>query len=999
LSDDGIAVAFQDQLVVWVGQSRPRAYAFAGEFSEIICLHWDATANGRLLVFFAAGHFLSFDICDQLEHNQSQAGMNGEGEDRVDEYEEGIASEQPSTMESPPFRHHFAFPVKEVLVLRPSLFLILSRDNNNLVLFQFGHDVSSLYEVWSLHCDSTIDELTIRNSDGNVEVIYCSAGIFHAHVVPSDVADLMQCSLTHSGQSRPGRPIRPGTMSAERVFYPFAQYEQSSLARRGSSKHLTQPNLHIYGDRPARASEFETPPTQSMTSSLELPRSVKAGDETSMPFLSPSIPARRSSTHLMPQIDESLQLDPLTQASFGTLDSSAAHDSDSDDEAYPSNVINKERILPKENNVPLPRTCGAQFSRCGELLVFMPFKAKPATEHIEQDADEPPAAEDQFSELSRIFPAFGNIKSVRVNRSGVASMDRAAFIGSLSYDSNTARQLSSFESRASWKSRHPVSAGMAGGAQVWPKIVLKVHQRPQEELGIQYQVFQKPGEHFHDVCEHNAASATRAGMPDYADLLRTLALIFQVHRTSRSTRQLGAESGSKTSIISATHGVSAAQSHEKPSSFDVRADWSNHPFGSAWAIGNILQWIERQGDVPLLANTSALLLASTNTILANDVRNIAPRVVVPPGLRFDPSSPVASAAAKSPAVPALLPRPESHRGQHQESPTKTFGSRTSSRNPSQPTTPYLDSSASSPPLNFSPFSKQGPRLSASGSVSPEHSRSSFSAAVRSYAQSITDKFPVYSSSPPFKKAGTSPNGELSSSLPIGSWSKSVSFASTTKNAADVRRGSTWTQDDPERDDNEDGDGIFAAHSNSDRTTVTLSYKNEGSFYDESLQGLSMQSLPSELRSKCAIWCGAYAETLRSQQLPIKAAELEKLSSIETEKPLFEKKPFYKTIPRTGTAHEALLCSVCYTVISGAKQFCSDCLHASHPTCFGLVIADIDSADFRCPTGCGCNCTIITGRESQESDAISSHLMPAGGPISFSKRVSFSEHGRPSEVIV
>jgi hypothetical protein len=179
--------------------------------------------------------------------------------------------------------------------------------------------------------------------------------------------------------------------------------------------------------------------------------------------------------------------------------------------------------------------------------------------------------------------------------------------------------------------------------------------------------------------------------------------------------------------------------------------------------------------------------------------------------------------------------------------------------------------------------------------------------------------------------------------------------------------------------------------------VTLSYKNKESFYDESLQGLPMQLLPSELGSKCAIWCGAYAETLRSQQLPIKAAELEKLSITETEMPPYEKKPFYKTIPRKDSARETSLCSVCRTVISGAKQFCSDCLHASHPACFGLVLVDANLADFRCPTGCGCNCTVNTGKESQEGDAISSHLIPAGGPITFSKRVSFSEHGRLSEV--
>jgi hypothetical protein len=995
-SDDSIAAVFKDQLVVWTEHSKPRVHAFDGEPSEVIRLHWAAGSTGSLFVFFADGQFLCFDTGDWLEYDHRQVEINEEGERRVIEDEKSIIAGETSNVAPPPSRQHFPFAIKEVLLPRPALFIALKSDDNDLVLYQFGKDSGSLHDVWSLHCESAVDALTIRDHNGQVEVVYSSAGVFHAHAVPSEIADMMQCSSNVSGQSRSGRaPTRPGTMSTERLRYPVAQVEQSIVARRSSSKRHAQPKLHEYSDHRAITSEFDTPPTQSMTSSLELPRSDKAGDEASMPFLSPSIPARRSSTHLMPQIDESLQLDPLARASFETLDSSAAHDSDSDDEAYPSNATNKERILPKENNVPLPRTCGAQFSRCGKLLVFMPFRAKPAAEIVEQDIGEPAAAEDKFSELSRIFPAFGNIKSVRVNRSGAASIDRAPFIGSLSYDSNLARQLSSFDSRVSWKTRFANSAVPASGVQACPKVMLRVHQL--EQSAIHYQIFQKPGEHFHDVCEHNAGSASRAGMPDYADLLRTLALIFQVHRNSVPTRQVEVGPAYRKSITSATHGFHAARNPGQSSSFDVRADWLNHPFGSAWAIGNMLQWIEIQGDVQLLANTSALLLASNDTKLANDVRSVVPHGILPPGLVFDPSSPVASTNAKSPAVPALLPRLESRRGPHQESPTKTFGSMTSSRNPSQPTTPYLDSSASSPPLNFSPFSRQGPRLSASGSVSPEHNRSSFSAAVRSYAQSITDKFPVYSSSPPFKKAGTSPNGELSSSLPIGSWSKSVSFASTTKNAAEARRGSNWTQDEPERDDDQDGDSSFVAHTSSYRATVTLSHKNRGSFYDESQQGLSLQVLPSELKSKCAIWCGSYAEMLRAQHMPIEAAELEKLSSAGPGTLLGDKKPFYQTIARKGSTREASLCNVCYTVISGAKQFCSDCLHASHPTCFGLVLADANSAGFRCPTGCGCNCTVNSGKEPQESDAISSHMTPAGGPITFSKRVSFSEHSRLSEV--
>jgi hypothetical protein len=990
-SDHCVAATFADQLVLWTGQAEPHVYAFDSDASEVISLYWDPKDVERLSVFFADGRLLILSIGRQIHNDQESADLAG-----LDFYRGDVDAEEAvfggaTNLKIQASRHHFTSSLRQVLVLGPSSFLALSDESDTLVLCTLGRSADGLQEVWTLHVNPAIDAFTVRSSDGDIEVVTCSAGLFDTYTVPSEVAELMPRPSRGRSRSRSMRTISDaGTMTTDRILHHFARGKRPNVR---SSGQYMQPHLRLRGKRSTWTSQFDTPPTQSMTSSLELPQREKSGDGSSMPFLSPSIPARRPSTHLMPQIDESLHLSPLAGASFDTLHSSAVHDSDSDDEAFPSSSNIKEGVLPEKVNVPLPRTCGAQFTRSGDLLLFMPFKVKPAEVVVGQDVPEPGSAEDQFSELSRIFPAFGNIKSVRINRSGAASIDHTAFATSLSHDSNAAHQLSSFESRLSWKSKQSNFAVLANS--VHPKVVLQVYQRSMLQApsrpDFHYQIFSTLGEHYHEVCEKNAINAGLASLVQYEDLLRTLALIFHAQQNAPHTHKAKAELGRGKFLARADGSSSHAQVPLRSAFVTVQADWLNHSFGSAWAIGKLLQWIETQADIQLLAKTSALLLASNKASLKFNTPSTAPHNGSVPGLVFDPSSPASSTIGKSTAFPALQPRLAPHKEQNEESPTKTLGSRTSSRNPSQPTTPYLDSLASTPPLNFSPFSKQGQRLSTPGSVSPEHSRSSFSAAVRSYAQSITDKFPAYSSSPPLKKAGTSPNGELSSSLPIGSWSKSVSFASTAKPASEARRGSNWTQEDPERDVDAIANDMSFATKPSGARAVSVSYKNQGSFYDETMQGPPAQFLTPELKLKCAIWCGAYAETLRSQQLPIDAAELEKLASLDSVKAKSRKKSFYRTIPRKSPARDASLCSICYTVICGARQFCPDCLHASHPVCFGLVLAGAVAADFRCPTGCGCNCTLNAGIGPGESDAISSHLLPANGPINFSKRVSFSEH--------
>ncbi|QIX00680.1 hypothetical protein AMS68_006197 [Peltaster fructicola] len=165
-------------------------------------------------------------------------------------------------------------------------------------------------------------------------------------------------------------------------------------------------------------------------------------------------------------------------------------------------------------------------------------------------------------------------------------------------------------------------------------------------------------------------------------------------------------------------------------------------------------------------------------------------------------------------------------------------------------------------------------------MSPENTRSSFSAAVKSYAQSVSDKFASYGTSPPIRKGVPSPNNELSSSLSgTGSWTKSVSFAST----ADTRRASATAAVVDDFDEGYDSDRTIedATIGSSPRKVtdkLTMVYKNQDAFSD-GLSGSAVRPLiPHDLLSSCEIWAHAYAERLRSWQLDVQAVEFDKIGA-------------------------------------------------------------------------------------------------------------------------
>nr|POE59064.1 putative rwd, ring finger and wd repeat-containing protein c11e3.05 [Quercus suber] len=306
-----------------------------------------------------------------------------------------------------------------------------------------------------------------------------------------------------------------------------------------------------------------------------------------------------------------------------------------------------------------------------------------------------------------------------------------------------------------------------------------------------------------------------------------------------------------------------------------------------------------------------------------------------------------------------------------ETPAKSRpGSTASSRNPSLPTTPLFDPSSSTPPFAFPGLSRHSSRISASGSASPEHHRSSFSAAAKYYAQSITDKISSYGSSPPLKRMGVSPSAnETSSSLPAGIWSKTVSFASAVSTTKDSQLSRSFTAGEDGYDSDKTIDEASLPHTpRSNQGEVTIKMKSNGLFCDERSGGAKSSLIPMSLVVKTAIWRQHYAEQLRVWGLWMQAAELEKISRLSVDSPMGECLHEGPVLARVPDRRQPS-CSICLSMVNGLQQACPRCLHITHLACLIDYVHVLGEERFTCPASCDCVCTSLA-TELEEHSATS-----------------------------
>lgn len=671
--------------------------------------------------------------------------------------------------------------------------------------------------------------------------------------------------------------------------------------------------------------------------SPNLPRLTRADSESPMPFLSPAIPARKPAT----KSGVTSQLDHITLPAahgdgyFGSFSTATAHDSDSDDDGFDlKNSKDNAGLGPGGVNIPLPRSCGAVFSSDGRITVFRPPQAKVITAKDISMVEQLGASHSDMERIARLFPAFGNlfaemahyVADLEVLTAYEMIEDRNLVVQALGLDK------ASYNSRESWKP-HSLSALQAARPPTnLPSVEVSIRRLSNivlldQHLASRYRVLVRAEESGVAMCLANAAVAIECGRVDDALMWQTLAkIIEETDSSSTGTKGL-----------------------HKP------ASWAGHPLGASWLVRRLFATAESQANLQMLACITAVLLGSFTSQRLSKIGNIAARLAIRAAtLIFERETIVPTLRAVPPLNTAL----DDVRS-YQPSPIKPrTNSAISSRGPSLPTTPRLESSSSTPPWSFTSLTQSGSKLSFSSSMSPENTRSSFSAAVKSYAQSVSDKFASYGTSPPVRKGGLGPNTELSSSLPgAGSWTKSVSFASTAR----TQRSSTIaaTEDDYDSDRTVE-DAVVITNGKPVTDSLSLTWKNREAFSSGSLGLAARPLIPEDLISNCKIWTQAYAERLRFWNLEARAVEFDKISAALNDHASSE---YDFGDAQTAPSHMDLAsatCSICSCVVHGLKQICPTCKHTFHMACLEQVL-EHNMESYACPTGCGCSC-ILAGAD-------------------------------------
>ncbi|KAK1065420.1 hypothetical protein LTR74_007946 [Friedmanniomyces endolithicus] len=723
-----------------------------------------------------------------------------------------------------------------------------------------------------------------------------------------------------------------------------------------------------------------SPASRALTSSLELPKTREDDENDSpMPFLSPSIPARKPSPNTAPVLEESMDLPTLQNCSFDSLPSTVAQDSDSDDETFHGGMLNSTTFMPGGVNVPLPKACGALFGPNGQLLTFFPLKPRPPGVSYDRT---PPAERSEHSNqghrIAQLFPTFGNLIAVRRILGGGTDDEESLHESDVDSASESyelpefATHPSSSQIQTGWSNHtSPTKAAFVG--QDLRKIVVSVHEldllapsrRPAAHL---YRNICQRGEAESGLCRHNADVAEDAGLGDTASIWRLMALLLE----DKVPVNPMAAAGPDTDILLLAREAGRllqSQPGIDPSDLPAHAEqygklrWAESPLGAAFLVKECFQWAERRADVQLLALLSAVLIgvehevALRNTASSLSILSPAPNHVI----HVNPSAQPKGLGTRP--VP-LLQNESDPSGLVCASPNKLRRSPEAfSRAPSQSPTPHIESASSTPPLSLPSLSRDNSRLS--GSASPEHHRSSFSAAARQYAQSFSEKFASYSTSPPLK-ISTSPNlNELSAILSAaagGSWSKSVSFASTagTTRESQLSRSYTSQQDFDGYDSDKTIDDSSLPHTPKfGLGQVVLHLPNSDMFTDDVTGGTATLSLiPRDLAAMAVSWRAYYAEQLRCWGLLIQATELDIATDTATKSDV-SPKPYIPAVSFVPVPRQRKpSCTICFTLISQLAQICPACLHTTHPNCLVEYMATLDEKyeeAFECPTGCGCAC--------------------------------------------
>ena len=826
---DVFVVLYDDKIVVcqYSGGSIITTREIASNGGQYTSLLWHSSIDGSLVASTSTGSLRVWNAAALLDDiSRTISDRRSSSSDSDDGFFGGL--ENISDLACTTFEN--VLPSNTILrsSIGQSGILCLGSDGKKVMICSFQPGKDSFASIWSGELTRAARTLAIH-TDGNTIKLLCVLGDgIHALTIPSDVLSVIgwkfiaKAGATSASvvEKKPdGSPMnivdsragmKPISISAIRELRGgFSKISrQLQQRRRSSSKAADDRFRSEQGETNATKQEPQSPGLpQSMTSSLELPKQ-RDGDGSPMPFLSPSIPSRKPSPNDVTALDESIKLPPLPRASFdSSLNSSSAagpDSDDSDDDTFVDGMQTSATFLPGGINVPLPKACAATFGPTGELLTFFPPKPRVVSGRDDDDRDAGPGGSKRDArKVAGLFPTFGNLLGASEHHQSAAQESDTDSMSSSEADMyNTqptfAFQASSFPSQQSWKSR--ISPTKHSFVEPNPhKVMVRVYGAgttgyafdQSRHLASEYHLLPATNESSAQLCEDNADVANSAGLDEVAEVWTLLGMLLEGRLTQevldRPDRNGDlAKMAGRIKHDEQRSSLDDLSARNRRRSSQARIRWADHPFGAHGIVRAVFDWAEARADTQLMATLAVILAqeeASASARAPSTQRGYASRMH-PYSLDYFASDDASHQARRASDRPIPILRKDSApQRDAYESPVKPQRSSTmSSNNLSQPGTPYVGSLSSTPPLSLPSISRQTSRLSNSGSASPEHHRSSFSAAAKYYAQSITDKFASYGTSPPARRLGASPGGtinELSTSFPSGSWGKSVSFASTT----------------------------------------------------------------------------------------------------------------------------------------------------------------------------------------------------------------------------
>lgn len=986
---------------------------------------WHPRIFGRLVVSTTHGGLRIYDLSDATKDTSTRKSA----ESSDDESDGGVFGPSDDIQENlqPISRLDLDAPLKTLSWFSERILVGLATDGELVSVYRIGNDNRDLTQSWQCRFDNVVAALRLDKDNETAAIIGIGPTGLLSQDVPNDVVESLHLGEGRSTPSIAPRNDAQVEATITTILSASASPNQSPVEIRSSpcmnplpisSQKIEESAFSRTSrqlQRMRRMSRFRkkanglpaeieavtdsqalstSPGPRSLHSDVDLPMFEAEDDFGSpMPFLSPGIPSPRALPHDIPLLNDSIitppklrdrPKEPLKASKIDTPFTGPDTD-DSDDETFVDNMHGSATFLPGGINVPLPKACGALFAPNGQLLTFFPPKPKLAPIKRESTVELPPDRPSKTERTRKLFATFGNLDI----SSDSASDDSDSGPFNLPGADSPRREVvpkftfqpASFPSQHSWKPQDAAAHPAVYTEQPQHRIIVSVHEiadvqslLPQQRIVAgKYRLLCNEAESGTELCGSNASVADAAGLDEIGDIWRLLAMLLmdQVPLEVLSPQSLQndvvAIARRATSITRKDSGIGLSTS-DKNGSNSKKIHWANHPFGGAWLIRQILAWAEERGDVQSLACFCAILSETERRApleRPNAEQSMLTHLPTYSHAAVKEPTSTTSGLGSRQVIPVLRTHSATITSLH-ESPTKLVPrGELSSSLTSQASFNHSDSSAT-PPFPSPLLSRQSTRLSASGSSSPEFQRGSFSTAAKYYAQSFSERF-VYGSSPPAKKADTSPTTsvELSTSLPSGSWpGKSVSFASTTTDSSTQRSLSVSAsraaiaEDAGYDSDKTIEDSSFPHTAKSERSNVALNLSNQSVFAHDVYGIARAKLMPDELASKIAIWNSYYAEQLRCWEMLAQASELEKVFGLTTCS-LLEMESVSAhhdgLLPKAASKQRKSTCDICLVAMRGLMQICTSCLHSSHLHCLEKFCEDLFEDEFTCPSGCGCSC--------------------------------------------